>query len=180
MLRAADFARREIAEAHLGVLRDMRPESDEIVAAIKKLIELDPASASSTPTGTTAEAAVRARVMRILVVEDDLDASDALVAELVEAGHDVQSCMNAPVARWLLPRFRPDVVLVDIGLPVVDGNALAAYIREASARPPLLIAVTGVPPAVRPDLFDAVVAKPVGWSRLEEILGRRRPTAPSP
>ena len=108
----------------------------------------------------------------MLVVEDDADLRESLVEELVAAGHDARAVGNVPAARWTLASFQPEVVLVDIGLPVFDGNELAEHLKNVYTRAPLVVAVTGLPPsAVRRDLFDLVLTKPISWTRIAEAIG---------
>ena len=76
-----------------------------------------------------------------------------------------------PAARAVLGKFEPDLVLLDIGLPVFDGNELAAHLRGTYCSRPLVVAVTGQPrSAVRQELFDLVLAKPIGWESIAQIL----------
>ena len=107
--------------------------------------------------------------MRVLVVEDDADASEMLVAELLEAGHEVRAAFNVPAARRLAGTFDPDAVLIDLGLPVFDGNELARHLRRGTASP-LLIAVTGTPERADEELFDAVLPKPLRGGELASAL----------
>lgn len=109
--------------------------------------------------------------MRVLVVEDDADLRETLVEEIGAAGHDARACHNVPAARSALASFDPDVVLLDIGLPVFDGNELAAHLRRIYCNRPVVVAVTGQPSAVRQDLFDLVLAKPIDWERIAAIIG---------
>jgi two-component system CheB/CheR fusion protein len=109
--------------------------------------------------------------MRVLVVEDDADLRNTLVDELTAAGHEARACDNVPAARSVLASFDPDLVLLDIGLPVFDGNELAAHLRGIYCSRPLVVAVTGQPAsAVRQELFDLVLAKPIGWQSIARIL----------
>jgi signal transduction histidine kinase len=82
--------------------------------------------------------------LRILVVDDNEDAA-ALLAELLESkGHHVMVAYDGPRALALLERFVPDVAVLDIGLPVMDGHDLARRMREKLGdRCPRLMAVTG-------------------------------------
>lgn len=114
--------------------------------------------------------------MRVLVVEDDVDARDAYAAELAEAGHEVRTAFNLPSARTIALAFEPEVVLIDIGLPVWDGNELASDLRVNLERMPLLIAVTGSPQKAEERLFDAVVPKPIIGGALAKILAPRHRT----
>jgi signal transduction histidine kinase/ActR/RegA family two-component response regulator len=82
--------------------------------------------------------------LRILVVDDNEDAADLLAEALRLFGHGVAVAYDGPRALALAPGFGPDVALLDIGLPDMDGFALAAKLREAlPGRPPRLVAVTG-------------------------------------
>ena len=97
--------------------------------------------------------------MRVLVVEDDADLRETLVEEIGAAGHDARACHNVPAARSALASFDP------------DGNELAAHLRRIYCNRPVVVAVTGQPSAVRQDLFDLVLAKPIDWERIAAIIG---------
>ena len=71
--------------------------------------------------------------MHILVVEDDAAFGEALTEIIQEYGHQVTLATNAPNALRVLATMQPDVVLIDIGLPVFDGNFLAGEIRRRPA-----------------------------------------------
>ena len=101
-----------------------------------------------------AEAAVsRARspapgAKRVLIVDDNPDAAETLAAALRLDGMAVEVAHDGPQALKVAPEFKPDVALLDIGLPVMDGYELARRLRLAAARdpsaPPLrLIALSG-------------------------------------
>ncbi|MGE5154986.1 MAG: response regulator [Bdellovibrio bacteriovorus] len=68
--------------------------------------------------------------VRVLVVDDDPDVRDLLDDYLSEQGYEVSAADSASVARQLLERETPSVVLLDVGLPGEDGLSLARYIRE--------------------------------------------------
>jgi PAS domain S-box-containing protein len=81
---------------------------------------------------------------RILVVDDNQDALALLAEVLRDAGHTVQEAVDGPRALDALDTFRPDVAILDIGLPVMDGYELARRIREQlGSGSPVLIALTG-------------------------------------
>ena len=108
-----------------------------------------------------------------MLVEDDLDLRQILVELIAQAGHEVESCGNVPTAQRLIETFGPAVVLIDIGLPVFDGNQLAAHIHDTYVRRPYLAAVTALarePGRVRSELFDQVIAKPAQWDELSRVL----------
>lgn len=84
------------------------------------------------------------RASRILIVDDNRDAA-AMLAELLMAyGYDACAAYDAGSALTTGERFRPDVALLDIGLPVVDGYELAGQFRRHPVlRETNLIALTG-------------------------------------
>jgi DNA-binding response OmpR family regulator len=108
--------------------------------------------------------------MRILVVEDDLDFGDTVVEHLNRLGHEVQVASNAPQALALVDSFRPELVFIDIGLPIFDGNSVAAAIREHSTSPPCLVALSAVVHTADVSLFDACVEKPTTVAEVARLL----------
>ena len=114
---------------------------------------------------------------RILVVEDNLDGRLALV-ELIEAnGHAVLGAADGPEALRIAAVWKPDVVLLDLGLPSMDGYEVAARLRAhqdlASTR---LVALTGWGASRDKERtaaagFDAHLIKPVPPERLLQLLG---------
>lgn len=81
--------------------------------------------------------------MRVLVVEDNLDTASVLEKSLQEWGYPSRVCTSANEALALSPYYQPQVVLIDIGLPDIDGWELASRLRARhSESPPILIAIT--------------------------------------
>ena len=81
---------------------------------------------------------------RILIVDDNDDAAQSLALLLSHAGHDVRAVRDARSALDSVRTFKPDAVLLDIGLPDMDGWELARKLRAQIARPDLkLIAISG-------------------------------------
>jgi CheY-like chemotaxis protein len=92
------------------------------------------------------EAAARplARAVRVLVVEDNLDAAESLATLLRVWGHDVQVAHDGLKALEVAREQRPEVVLLDIGLPGLDGYQVARRLREdIGLDTSLLVAMTG-------------------------------------
>jgi CheY-like chemotaxis protein len=79
---------------------------------------------------------------RLLLVEDNDDAARALKACLEQLGYSVVLAHNAPIALNLARSFDPDVALIDIGLPVMDGWELARRLREQAKHEVYCVAVT--------------------------------------
>ena len=81
---------------------------------------------------------------RILIIDDNADASEALAMLLAGEGHVVETRLDGPQGLEAATAFRPDIVLLDIGLPGMDGYEVAKKLRgTATTRDTMLIAVTG-------------------------------------
>ena len=112
-------------------------------------------------------------------MEDNADAREGLRLLLSYAGHEVETAEDAPTALEKLRTFRPEIALIDIGLPGVDGYALARLARETpEARATYLVALTGYGQAedrnkARSAGFDAHLTKPVDPVRLNAFLAAR-------
>jgi CheY-like chemotaxis protein len=113
---------------------------------------------------------------RILVVDDNLDALHLLADLLRLPGHEVRTASDGAQALETIQQFTPDVAVLDIGLPVIDGYELATRLRSQLADKPLtLIALTGY--GQRHDQersrragFDHHLVKPVDAQTLLELV----------
>ncbi len=84
------------------------------------------------------------RPMRVLVVDDNIDAAEMLAEWLSAIGHGVRVAADGPTALEIAADFKPDVALLDIGLPVMDGYEVARRLREQPGCAKMrLIALTG-------------------------------------
>lgn len=114
---------------------------------------------------------------RVLIVEDDLDAAESLAELLRLEGHVVAMAHNGPDALALARAFAPQVAIVDIGLPGMDGHEVGRRFREAtSGADCLLIAATAYGREEDIDRsteagFDAHFVKPVPLLRLLRAIG---------
>jgi two-component system CheB/CheR fusion protein len=114
--------------------------------------------------------------LRILIVEDNADARSMLKTLMEFSGHDVEIADDGLKGAEMIEFQRPDVALVDIGLPSLNGYALARRIRtNADCRDVFLIALTGYgrtrdrKKAISSG-FDAHLPKPVDLARLRQLL----------
>jgi CheY-like chemotaxis protein len=113
---------------------------------------------------------------KILVVDDNRDGADMLALRLKLAGQDVLTAYDGRSAIALAKANRPDLVLLDIGLPEMDGYAVARELRAAEeTRAAILVAVTGF--GTDDDRaraaaagFDHHVVKPIDTDQLKTIL----------
>ena len=96
---------------------------------------------SATPACAGGAAALVPR--RILVVDDNVDGAETLATLLSLLGHTTRTAFNGLTALEAAARMRPDVVLLDIGLPGMNGYEVAARLCEAEPPRPLLVAITG-------------------------------------
>jgi CheY-like chemotaxis protein len=115
--------------------------------------------------------------LRILVVDDNVDAAAVLAAILTEHGHEVVAVTDAMEAISTFEGFRPQVVLLDIGMPGMNGLEIARRLRERARSPrPLIVAVTGWAKTEdearsREAGFDLHLVKPVEEAALLQLLG---------
>lgn len=109
---------------------------------------------------------------RILLVDDNEDARMLLAEALARFGHTVKSAPDGPAALAMLEEFTPDVALLDIGLPGMDGYELAARIRDMPNHGKVrLLALTGYGQPQdhtrgKDARFDVHLVKPIDVKRL--------------
>jgi signal transduction histidine kinase/ActR/RegA family two-component response regulator len=127
------------------------------------------AGPDATPSGETVK-------RRVLVVEDNADSRDMYRVALELAGHKVFEAEDAARGLEMLKSEHPDIALIDIGLPGLDGYELARRFRaEASGHNVLLVALTGYGASDDRDRsrqagFDHHLTKPVSQDTLRELL----------
>ena len=113
---------------------------------------------------------------RILIADDNRDSAETLAALLRMEGHEVTSVHDGPVALSVFGELKPDVALLDIGMPGLTGYEVARKMRQATPRAPLtLIAITGWGQDIDKERafaagFDHHLTKPVDPQRLVELL----------
>ncbi|MEA2559991.1 MAG: hypothetical protein QOH06_1495 [Acidobacteriota bacterium] len=124
------------------------------------------------------EAPARSRrsARRVLIIEDNPDAREALQMLLELEGHEVETAADGPTGVELAGRFHPDLVLLDIGLPGENGYEVARRLAEHPARSRMrLVALTGYGQESdhllsREAGFDLHLVKPLELARLRELL----------
>jgi CheY-like chemotaxis protein len=116
--------------------------------------------------------------VRVLIVDDNQDAAAMIERALNLWGESVRVAHDGPAALEIVETFTPDLALLDIGLPAMDGYELARRLRAmpglASTR---LVAVTGYGEArdrraAEQAGFHEHVVKPVTLAALEQVLSR--------
>ena len=138
----------------------------------------DPASPATADNGQILPGPKR----RILVVDDSRDGADSLRMVLELSGHEVYTAFAGPDALQIAAQRRPQVAILDIGMPGMDGYEVAQRIRQAAWGAPMtLIALTGwgqeddKQRAMRAG-FDHHLTKPVDPEALSALLVPRKRT----
>jgi signal transduction histidine kinase len=155
----------------------------EFTVVLPCLSEVQPPDASPAappvPEGTPG--------CRVLVVDDNLDAAETVGMFLRIEGHSVQTAADGVQALASVQTFEPEVVLLDIGLPMIDGYEVARRLRQMpAAKDALLIALTGYgqkgdQDQARAAGFDLHLVKPADPCALAELIAEwRRQRSASP
>ena len=145
-------------------------QGSEFVVRLPLAAEADTPAATPTPTQL-----VPTTPLRILIVDDNHDSADMLATLLQFAGHETFAEHDGAAAVEVAAKLDPDVILLDIGLPILNGYEAARRIRkqQGQQRRPLLIALTGWGQdedrrRSEEAGFDAHLVKPVD----DAVLGR--------
>jgi CheY-like chemotaxis protein len=116
------------------------------------------------------------RRLRVLVIEDNPDAAETLCDLLALFGHEAEIAMSGPAGLEMARSRQPDVALCDIGLPEMDGYAVARRLRaDPSTASIRLVALTGYGRQADCDEaaaagFEMHLTKPVGPEVLKQLL----------
>jgi PAS domain S-box-containing protein len=177
---------RSLVELHggtVGCVSDGAGKGSLFVVTLPRLRHARTTETTQGPERLPASVARR----RILVVDDNVDAASMLAMYLEVAGHDIAIAHSAARALELAEKESPEVCVLDIGLPHMDGYKLARVLRSSAGMAnSLLIAVTGYGQEQDREHalaagFDYHLVKPVNSAELLEIVsspgGRRHPAS---
>jgi CheY-like chemotaxis protein len=165
---------RSIAELHGGVLT---AHSEGLGKGSQFVLRLPAAAAPEAGVGAASPSGELALRQRILVVDDNVDAAESLGTMLAYSGHDVRVAHGGVEALSTAREFAPNVMILDLGMPEMDGYAVARAVRSdprfATTR---LIALSGYGQAEdrrrTADVgFDEHLVKPVEHDVLNAALG---------
>jgi signal transduction histidine kinase len=174
---------RRLVELHGGTVI-ARSEGPGRGSEFEVRIPTLPTDAATADASAVSRPAVGPR--RVLIVEDHVDARQGLRLLLELDGHSVEEAADGWEGLRRLLAWRPDVALVDVGLPGLDGYALArAARRSPECGPTRLVALTGYgqPDDRRRALeagFDAHLVKPVTEAALADVLAGSRGASTAP
>ena len=165
---------RRLIELHGGTIE---ASSDGEGQGSRFTVRLKRIPAAITPPAASFQIERRAKPRRVLLIEDNADAREMLRMMLELAGHVVYDAPDGDRGLELLNVMRPDVGIIDIGLPRMDGYQVARRIREEPhGRGMLLVALTGYgsPDDVKRSAehgFDHHLVKPVDPEQIARLIG---------
>jgi PAS domain S-box-containing protein len=172
---------RVLVELHGGTVEarsEGQGKGSEFIVRLAAAGAGDPAAASAS--GGRHDAFARPGALRVLVVDDNADAADLLATSVELMGHVARVAHDGPAGLRIAAQFRPDVALLDIGLPVMDGYELARHLRALPDLAALrLIAVTGYSQEADRRHAEAVgferhLVKPIELEQLQAALAQGR------
>jgi PAS domain S-box-containing protein len=176
---------RRIVELHGGRVEarsDGCGKGAEFVVRLPAPLGPEPTPLEAAPdAGGAGQRTVKARV---LIVEDNVDAAESLAMLLHVLGHRVDVAHDGLAALAAMEQTRPDVMLVDIGLPGIDGFEVARRARRLPVgAQTLLVALTGYgqdsdKEQARAAGFDHHLTKPIEIDALKELVARLDRSAP--
>jgi signal transduction histidine kinase/CheY-like chemotaxis protein len=170
---------RRLVELHGGTIRaasDGLNRGSEFIVELPLLTEVTAPSATADDADASADGGSRI----VLLIEDNADAREMLHAWLDQLGHEVHEAADGLAGLELARTVRPDVALIDIGLPGIDGYQVARNLRESpECCHAFLVAITGYgrpedTARAREAGFDLHLVKPVQPERIARVL-RSRP-----
>jgi signal transduction histidine kinase/CheY-like chemotaxis protein len=172
---------RRLVELHRGKIEAHSAGPGQGSEFIVRLPVLLP-SERGTDTAYTGTAKQAARGWRVLVVDDNVDAANMIAMVLQHYGHQTETVYSAQSALETAVEYRPDFVVLDIGLPGMDGYEVARRLRQIpELKDTRLIAATGYGQDAdrqrsKEAGFDYHLVKPIDPEKLQtvlELLGRQ-------
>jgi signal transduction histidine kinase/CheY-like chemotaxis protein len=140
-------------------------------------LRLPAAAEAAAMPASPPEPGVVSTPRRVLVADDNQDSVEMLALLLTTHGHEVTVAFDGEQALAMAVARPHDVALLDLGMPVMDGYAVARQLAGTAARPPLVVAISGWGDAdarrrTAAAGFDHHLVKPVQWADLERVLTR--------
>jgi signal transduction histidine kinase/CheY-like chemotaxis protein len=135
---------RHLVERHEGRLTVQSEGRGRGTEAIVRLPALAaPPESVARSGGTSSRPGLKPESKRVLVVDDNHDSANMMAMLLEFVGHDVRTTHDGVGAVVAVAEFQPHVVLLDIGLPGLNGYEVGERIRRAPGVQPVLVAITG-------------------------------------
>jgi CheY-like chemotaxis protein len=164
---------RQLVELHGGTIE---PRSPGIGRGSEFVVRLPVIAPLVQPAATVVDVHAAATPLRIVVADDNEDAAESLAALLEMTGHDVHVAFDGEAAVTAIQQIRPDVALLDIGMPKLNGYEVARRIRgDVNAPRTYLVAITGWGQdsdrqRAEDAGFDAHLVKPVPPDVVQRLL----------
>jgi CheY-like chemotaxis protein len=168
---------KRLVEIHGGTVEarsDGTGKGSEFIVRLPLIVPATPTCVADGPSGIGRDGSTSPR--RVLVVDADRESAEALAQLLHLLGHEVETAPDGPSALRAAPRFTPDLVLLDLGHPGIDGHEVARRLRsEPSLDGVRLVALAGHSTGPdhmtsEPTDFDEHLVKPVELDDLLVIL----------
>jgi PAS domain S-box-containing protein len=172
-----------LVELHGGAI-EARSDGPGLGSEFAVRLPLAASDVAAVPTNGTVAPPIASSGRRVLVADDNKDAADSLAMVLELSGHDVRVAHGGRAALALAQTFRPDVALLDIGMPELNGYEVAKELRrEPWATGILLIALTGWGQdddrqRAKDAGFNHHLTKPLDLDTLETLLANSRAILP--
>jgi PAS domain S-box-containing protein len=166
---------RQLVDMHEGTVEAHSAGIGHGAEFIVRLPASDPGSAQELVRAAT-DATTSGRRLKVLVVDDNVDLVEMLAIVVEGLGHDVRKALDGRTAISAATAYRPDVVLLDLGLPVISGIDVARQLRQRPETAHVyLVALTGWGQAedrarTREAGFDHHLTKPTDPRALEQLL----------
>ena len=166
---------RELVSSHGGTVEARSDGPGKGAEFIVRLPTTTERPAEPEPQAPAPSLEAGNKALSILVIDDNRDAADSLHDVLEVHGHDVLAAYDGETAIELVRTRAPQVALVDIGMPHVDGYEVARRVRDLNGSRPILVAVTGWgshsdKQAARDAGFDYHLTKPLEYATLAALL----------
>jgi CheY-like chemotaxis protein/two-component sensor histidine kinase len=177
----------KLVDLHGGSIKvDSPPQSGGVGSEFIVRLALTSAPRRPEAPVSTAEKSAKPEGVRVLVVDDNIDSATMLATLLRHAGYSVQAAYTGPDGLKVALQWRPDTVLLDIGLPGLDGYEVARRLRGdavlgESGQKMRLIALTGYGrdtdiALAREAGFDEHMVKPIDLDKLNELMANSAPS----
>jgi len=166
---------RNIVELHGG---SVEAKSGGLGHGSEFIVRLPLRTGAMRPGQPAKPASGREMARRIVLIDDNVDAAESLAMLLRLKGHEVHVAYDGPAGVALALKTAPDCVLIDIGLPGIDGYEVAKRLRSHDGGATLLVALTGYGQSedrIKSEQagFDHHLVKPVAQNVLEDLLRER-------
>src|SRR5271166_3281789 len=168
---------KSLTELHAG---SVEAQSDGLGEGSEFTVRLPALTAQTGPDQVMAASTAAVPPRKVLIVDDNYDSAEALSRLLRSQGHEVRTALDGDSALAVADEFRPEMVLLDIGMPVISGFEIASRLRaKPEFNDVVIIAVSGYGKEdslkrSREAGFDDYAVKPIDLDKLTALMRRTR------